>query len=234
VYRVIPGLEGEEFFSGLLERFHEVLRARTPEALVALRTHLHSRRLNEPSDGLLAPAKDYLNSAEAVEGLHAMPADSLDLSLAIALPLMSLWRTDLGAAEPIHLYHDRSSAMARQSLWWTYLTAPDREEYRAASGSIAFPIGIDQTEFVDSRDWAGVQLADVIAGAFNRACHWMTLQQPAEDPYGAQLGERLQRTEDRSFLWIFPGETPEHLLEDDGNEAIDYVARHFGKFYDRR
>jgi hypothetical protein len=230
IYRLIPAIEGAEYFDRLLSQFQEMLRARTPDSVAALRSHIHSRHLDPRTEGLMEPAKVYLGSPSTEEEIAGIPANALDLSLTFALPIMSLWREDVGPEEPILLYHDQSSAMARQSDWWEFLTGAGREQYRAAAGTIGFPIGLVNTEFVNSKDWAGVQLTDVIAGAFNRACLWEALQKPAGDAYGRQLNDRLHRTEDRAFMFLMPADPDERLLREDANEIVNYVGHRFRDF----
>src|SRR5687767_3469266 len=124
------------------------------------------------------PARHFLDYPDCMREFEGLPANNLDLSLTIALPMMWLWREDLGPTEPIHLLHDASNEVSKQLRWRDYLTTRECEAFRLASGSIQFPIGIDRTEFVTSEDWAGIQLTDVIAGAFNKACQWNWAQRP--------------------------------------------------------
>lgn len=232
LYRAVPGIAGENYFSGLLERCQHLLTSRTQDAVTVLREHVRLHAANENLDYLLYPVYDYLGDPDAIEDISTLPSDSLDLSLSIALPLLSLWRQDTVPTERIRLYHDQSSVMSNQSAWWTFLTAPDRTPYGTFTDTVTFPIGLDTTEFVRSEDWAGVQLVDVIAGAFTRACRWLIRQRPVDDTYGSKLFERLGRLDERNFMWIMPGETPEHLRQDDGNDLLEYVTdqvRAFGK-----
>jgi hypothetical protein len=230
--RVVPALKGQEYYGKLMRLVHDLLAYRTPEALEQLRTFVCICDTVPQVEQLLLPAKIYLSHAGAAAEVAAMPADNLDLSLAVALPVMSLWREDAGSQEPIHLYHDRSSAMGRQSAWWAYLTAGDREAYGAVGSSIRFPIALDRTDFVDSHNWAGIQLSDVLAGGFRRAFEWSLTGQ--EDKYARWLFERIARAPERGLMTMLPGEKPERLNQEDGNEVVELVGKFFGAMNQHR
>lgn len=224
--RVVPSLKGKDYFEQLLRLFHDLLTARSVEAFGKLRAFLCVVDSVPQVEQLLQPAKIYLSHPGVMDVIAAMPANSLDLSLTVALPMMSLWREDCGSNEPIHLLHDQSSAMGRQSAFWAYLTAVDREAYGDVGASLRFPIALDQTEFVESQKWAGIQLTDVLAGGFRRAFEWALNQK--EDEYASGLFERIVKAPEQSLMTMLPGEKPERLHTEDANEVIKLVGRMFG------
>lgn len=190
IYFLIPAFEGAAYLDGLLAAFQNMMRSRTQSSLNSFATALASKTLRTESRTLLAPLYIFARRYDADSFFVPSHKNSLDLSFSIALSLMGLWRGYLGNQIPIRLIHDQSSNMAKQSQWWDFLNHPDRPEFvEITSQRIVFPAGIDETLFVRDEDWAGIQLADVAAGAVHRASSWSARGQDPTDTYGKELME---------------------------------------------
>jgi hypothetical protein len=77
---------------------------------------------------------------------------------------MHSWKKKLGSG--MILVHDATSAMARQRRYWDALMSPDAPDDTIGYDrrKIQFPIGISETRFEPSEGYAGLQLADILAG----------------------------------------------------------------------
>lgn len=96
----------------------------------------------------------------------AFPDGILDLALPGLLRLLQAWRASTSESG-LCVIHDQTRNMEAKEEFWTFLTAIERAEFSANSrdgGEVAFPIGVESTNFVSSHLHPGVQLADVMAG----------------------------------------------------------------------
>jgi hypothetical protein len=100
--------------------------------------------------------------------LGSLGPEVLDLVVTCAIELMAEWRAQVPG--PIRLIHDASSPMASMRRIWDALVDPsvppavvgyDRRRRR-------YPIAVHETIAEDSKNWAGLQLADLLAGCIAR------------------------------------------------------------------
>jgi hypothetical protein len=94
--------------------------------------------------------------------------DNLELCLTLSKSMMALWSKKLGPS--MRLYHDQSSNMAKQAdVWETWVSPNVSETVIGYDRRVErYPIGVTETQFVASSEWAGIQLADVLAGVVVR------------------------------------------------------------------
>jgi hypothetical protein len=190
LYLCLPVFGGPQFLSDLVARFQRMMRERTHEAYDAFFRPLfeeqHHPKLEEllmfVKAGHMVIGRDYI--LETSEG-------ALDLSMASAFALLHSWRRDTG--RELVLYHDRSSNMQKDEALWQAIVSP-----HAPAGvvgydrrTITFPIGVAETKFEDSKSWAGLQLADILAGAVFYWARWKKAGAVAEDAYGVELEKRF-------------------------------------------
>jgi hypothetical protein len=188
VYYTLAAMAGAAGTSPVLQAFHDLLRERTPQAAQTLLRLLEQAVELRAGGQLFAPAVLLLRDPEFPTYLAVLPDRMFDLSFTCGLVLLSGWRHDLGASEPVHLVHDTSSVMAKESTWWEYLTADDRSSFSGYGAvPLVFPVSIDSTEFGREEQFVGLQLVDVVAGAITRAFTWLDKGRLAEDDYGRRL-----------------------------------------------
>jgi hypothetical protein len=212
----------------LLDRLHS-----TFEALVrdksAVRLDKFYRITDEDHgsnliNDLLLPLK----CAEQVLGitiLDHLDAVHLDIALALALVLLSKWRYEISGS--ITLFHDQTSNMTRQEDIWEKLMDPELPptEVGYDRRRMKFPIGVHETKFESSRDWVGLQLTDIIAGATMMGAGVYEELMPL-DQYGLDAWAILE-TFDIHCVMPSSRFTPEDLGtngEDAGN-IIDYLQK---------
>jgi Protein of unknown function (DUF3800) len=97
--------------------------------------------------------------------IKSLPASALDLALTIALDTISYWKASEGSFE---LIHDAASNMARRKEMWDFVTSPAQQEALLGFGDYRqwrLPLNVTSTIFADSKQYAGLQIADVLAGA---------------------------------------------------------------------
>lgn len=180
LYRLLVAFETSAYRGALLNRFEGMLR------------HGSKLQFNEFFDYIEKPvASRELNRALDVvrSTRHVLVADevlrvgsaALDLSFSSALTLMAKWRKE--TEEDFNLIHDMSSPMVEETKLWEALTDKSMEPTTIGYGpkTMQFPVGVAKTSFEDSRAWAGLQLADVLAGSVARS---LTAQKLGKtDPY---------------------------------------------------
>jgi len=206
-FNLLPLLCGIEYFDDLLGRFHRMMLLRTRESfdsfseIVSAKGHprqangmLSFLRMREP--GLMS---ELLNSSD-----HC-----LDVAVAMTLALVAKWREGIPARQNITLIHDTSSAMARDRYLWDLLVdknVPSREYAFGPDHSFRFPIGVGRTRNEESKEWAGLQLADVIAGAIARHARWCIQGEDKDDNYALALSTIIPSLmKPAHAIWPSPG-----------------------------
>jgi hypothetical protein len=200
---------------------------------------LGSNSLRAETRQLLLPVFKFVRSYNAASFFTLAPRNSLDLSFTCALALMVVWRGEYNSAIPFHLIHDQSSNMVKQSSWWDYLNNPNQPEFVETDPCrMVYPAAIDRTDFVDDKDWAGVQLADIAAGAVHRATSWAARGQDPSDSYGRELAEIIDAYPRRMILAMVPDRDVSDgklsLAGQDASPALSYILERVKEFDSQR
>jgi hypothetical protein len=176
-----------EFFSPLFEAENQkALDERNQEELDVYLTCIKMAHMRLGYEGLIKDLRELRN-------LNIIPSRApLDLGLTAILALMHEWRQELGSiSNEITLIYDKSSAMAKFLPIWNTLAASTNPEETVtfANHTLKFPIEVKETIPGISDEWAGLQLADIIAGAANRWAKWHVNHRNSKDKYGCTLDE---------------------------------------------
>ena len=145
--------------------------------------------------------------------LFDVPTHSFDIAVSATFTIMALWRKDKGTSK-ILLIHDTSSAMSREKIIWDVLVDVKLTSQLLGydTRTLQLPVAVQETISGDSRDWSGLQLADILAGAMSEtARHLLNEQLPLRE-YKAEVTEIINSGE--FFIHsIWPSEnvTPETL-----------------------
>jgi len=185
--------------------------------------YLSPKNLTEPQRTALEQIKRRHGTLALVDRTH------LDLALAIALLVMSAWRGVIDG--PIHVVHDKSSNMRRQENIWEKLMDPNLAKVNPGYDHrrLNFPIAAT-TEFASSSDWAGLQLADILAGAINVStmANFGFCQQ---SPYTEEIREVMHDLPIFYQIVPEPKVTPAELGieedETDGDDPVEYLSQFF-------
>lgn len=207
-FNLLPEIGGQDFFDDLLMRFYELMLARTPDAYRRFFEPLLNDKYPDRLDKLLF----YLCMGHHRLGMDELFKSSsrcLDIAMDCTFALMAQWREALPQREDITLIHDDSSEMARNRLLWELLVDPKAPATELVFGSnhkLTFPVGVRRTRPADSANWAGLQLADVVAGAAARHARWHLNGERQDDEYGRQLDEVIPRFMRPAFM-IWPSDS---------------------------
>ncbi len=224
-FYTMPVIAGEQFFLAFLERFQSMIRLRTVQEY----NSFHSLVFKEHTDKDLSEILDWFRAGLAVCGpnvIRTLPENSLDLAIPMALKNMAQCRASVSGK--IHLIHDKSSAMSKEAVIWDKLMDPELTptEIGYDRRRASFPIAVEQTSFEASQDRAGIQLADILAGATARYAGWISKGEPETDEYGKRLWVVMQDIP-VDPIWPYPQFTPEELGTTGPNAAdpIEFLAR---------
>ena len=164
--------------------------------------------------------------------LDTFPDNPLDIVYTMTLMHMGRWRADVSSL--MELIHDQSSNMKRQKNIWDAMVNDDMPpaEFRNGSTTVKFPIALNSTRFEDSKQWAGLQLTDVFAGAVARVARWMTLGKPNGDTYAQSLVDSVLSIQMSPLLWPSTDVTQTSFKTSNRNtdESLEYFMDFFRSY----
>lgn len=209
IYHDLPELAGKEFVEDLLRQFQQMMIDKDHQSYHRFFDPLFDERYPQVSDKEHQRIIDYLLwhikighttlgydlidplevSSRSLGIPHSRP---LDITLQPAHELMGNWRKDV--TDEIILYHDASMRMVEVfPLWQTFIHPyPPPALLQLNTNNTAYPIGVAATYLVDSKDWVGLQLADILAGATNWWIKWGEAGANPADKYGLELNSIMQ------------------------------------------
>jgi len=209
IYHDLPELAGKEFVEDLLKRFQRMMIDKDHQSYHLFFDPLFDERYPQVSDKEHQRIIDYLLwhikighttlgydlidplevSSRSLGIPHSRP---LDITLQPARELTENWRKDM--TDEIILYHDASMRMVEVfPLWQTFIHPyPPPALLQLNTNDPSYPVGIAATYLVNSKDWVGLQLADILAGATNWWIKWGEAGANSADKYGLELNNILQ------------------------------------------
>jgi len=226
----LPAFMGQIAFDGLLTSFQEVTIHRTKPTYDRLIEQINEglKGREEVQELLSAVKVGLLSFGNTI--FEYLDARAFDIAVSLTLELMDRWHQDI--QRPLVLIHDKSSDMAAAKGFWDALVNPTNEPMIAGYDRrrMSFPIPVERTLAQDSHEWAGLQLADVLAGAMTRACKWVIGGEDPRDCYGRELWVVIQDVVEANFVWPSKDVTPADLGTTganamDPNEAISRILR---------
>lgn len=227
LFYTLPCFGGIDFFNNLLQSFQEMMRYRTKDSYetflgIVFAEH-HSTDLKE--------VLDFFKPTLFQSGLELLKTqDNLDITVSSMLAMMIFWRKEL--KDDITLIHDQSSQMAAQKKIWETIVDADLPPIEIGYDirKAQFPLNVIQTSAEDSKNWAGLQLVDILAGSFTHYAKWLNEKDNVDDGFAQRLGKLID-TFDCYPLFPQPKFTSEELGLT-GNNATsphDYLASLFIK-----
>lgn len=218
IYCCFRGFNAMDFYYEMLRNFQELTINPSERAYDIFFKHIFENELRDELDKLLALVKGahlYLN-----RDLSLISKSELDVYMSSSLLLMAKWRNQIDGS--INLFHDENKDMSTRADIWTALTSPDNPPQTLGydSRTMKFPIAIDKTEFLSSNNSIGIQLADVVSGAYTYYAKWVNRKKPGNDEYGCLLNEIFSNYE---VLGLFPSmETDPEKLNTAGKKKGDF------------
>ena len=166
IYTILPSMEGKDFFDEVLLAFQRMMSERSlySYALFFGTVLNHHYRDNDET----FKSAIFAGEHSVGLGIFEAPKDSLNLAVTAVLTLVNFWRQDLGEDEPMTVIHDRSSQLIFYKDQWDKFVGKDVPKQRIGYDrrTYEFPLAVEKTiPDGESKNWAGLQLADVLAGA---------------------------------------------------------------------
>jgi len=210
LYYCLPKFGGKSFFNNLLTKFQKFMREKSIQNYKELFFQINLVY----GDKLLDELLDYVRPADKIIGhkiINLIPPNSLDLSFTFGLNMMAQWRDKID--DEIVLIHDQTSNMTNQVKEWEAVMSSDIDPQILGWDRriLKLPINIKKTRFSSSKDWAGLQLADILAGATFEASCLMMSDICSGNTYGKNLVDILGRVQLSATLFPSQKITPVDL-----------------------
>jgi len=203
LHRALASVEGEAAANAFLARLQNLIRRPGHATYDALVDHLVHVDTLTPFGPLLPTIADDAAAMDKLAGIE----DQFDLIVPSMVTLVVLWQR--AGTEAIDLIHDTSKAMARQAALWDAFANPARPALAVAYDDWAFslPAVTVRTRAGESRHWAGLQLADILAGTATRAVRWSFLARDPRDRFGHEVAEVLEDIifDEAACVMVWPG-----------------------------
>lgn len=225
LYYVIPAMAGEEFFNKMLFYFQELIRTRSVKSYEKFFGLFFTKKLPEDVDRLLAPFKAF--HLRIGKRILSFPAIIFEIALGCAANLMAQWSEYL--KNDMVLIHDTSSNMAKNKDLWDLFVSPTLPSSTVGYDrrKVTFPIGVRETIFENSKNKIGLQLVDVIAGAFTKWGSYIISGKRENLNYEKELDKFFPGNFSGTFIWPSTDISPQDLGTDgeDMGSLIDHVAQ---------
>lgn len=227
LFYLVRGLASENFFEKFLLSFQVMMRNRTKESYDNFFQSIFNNNFPKELDEFLSIIKMF-HIRLGFSELNTIPKNVLDIALSEALILMNEWKINIPESENIILIHDRSSNMAKDKEFWDKLVSPNSEPKIVGYDrrKMSYPIRIEKTNFENSKEFAGLQLADILAGAISRYFKWIINGKDENDEYGKKLSLSMPISFGGHMIWPSPDVTPQELgtIGTNADDPIEYVA----------
>lgn len=214
LFHTLPVFGGKDLFDKLLANFQLMMRLRTKEAYQSFFELLTSESYSEDLCELL----NFFRMSHIHFGRELLNTkDNLEIAVSCTLALMFSWRQDI--EDDIILVHDRSSAMAKQKQIWDTVVDPNVEPVEVGYDrrKVSFPIRVIETCSEDSKCWSGLQLVDILAGAFTDCIKWLLEGKDESNHFGRDLIEIISNSFISYSIWPEMKFTPQVLDTVEGN-----------------
>jgi len=238
IYFITRSLAGEAYLWELLEALQRFVRQPSPTTYAVLERALESktglRRGKAHSRQPLREVLGFLHLpllAMDVRDLGRLSSEDLEICFTFALCLMGSWARRLG--QDMLLIHDANSEMSKQRGLWEKIVSPHVPPAKVGwdRRTMEFPIRVRETRFESSRDWAGLQLADVLAGALAEPLRPLNQPDGLRCDYVNKLCAVLGEWSCEEHIWPEAKFTPDELETDGGfvsdpvQHMMDLVSR---------
>jgi hypothetical protein len=195
-------------FEDILRNFQIMMRERTTvsyENFFKIFNNTFSNELDELNDFFKLW---YLKKSP--EDIFSFPKNNLNIAFTCAFKMVADWSKI--SKKQHSLIHDNSSNMSKEKKLWDYLVGTDIPSSVVGYDTriMKLPIQLKETSFVDSKDWSGLQLADILAGSINYVFKWLEDIVP-ESSYPKEVHNIVKDTFNWHLIIPTPKVTPEEL-----------------------
>ncbi len=234
MHYITCGLAGKDYFARMLRELQNYLREPRPDTFVQLCDVL-AQKTGTPDAPQSGPLADILRSlyyallATHPEDAHRLDARNLEFAFSLTVCLMHAWKQRLGTS--VTVIHDQTSAMARQRRYWDALMSHEApaDIIGYDRRTMEFPIGISETHFVPSEQFAGIQLADILAGVISECMASELVPEHDRKPFARQLWSHVEGWDIAASIWPEKKFAPCDLGTNGttASDAIHYMGRIF-------
>ena len=212
----------------ILSKFEDMMRNRSEAAFYEFWSMLEGAREHSPEQAY--PALDALLIGQKfpVSRYLELPNDALDLSFTVMFALMCHWQNS--GLERFEVIHDESKNAETYQNVWKQLCSPEIQNLLAGVGdfrSVMLPFRVDDLQFAKSESFAGLQVADCIAGAISEVTR-LQIGAPCNEDFAAKLIEAGFDEVTNNILpdrnWSPPKGTMDQTIQDPYEALIDIVG----------
>jgi hypothetical protein len=223
-YYLVPARLGEAYFTNILNKFQRMCRLRTRNACDDFFRFIFQLRFPQDIEDIFLPFKEaYRRFQYGI--LEFTKNHSLEISTSCAFVLAAHWSEF--KPEGFKVIHDYSNNMKRIIAAWQKVTSADvpRTTVGQDRRKMTFPIAVLETRIESSREWAGLQIADIFAGALTRYLRWIVRGEDSGDIYAKELSEVINVFAGHR-IWPEPKFTPEELgtLGSKAVDAVEFIS----------
>lgn len=173
-YVTLSTLLGETFMTRLLMLFETAVRERSKTHLAEMWRHLERARARRPGRHRVLIDILLIGKRAGYRHFDTLPDQPLNLAIGTLVALMAHWRGQ--SPGPFEVIHDQSKDLARNRAVWDWLSSPEQQEAALGFGDfrdMLLPLNVVRTELARSHDHAGLQVADLLAGANLEICRFL-------------------------------------------------------------
>jgi hypothetical protein len=226
LFMCLRTFQSPDYLRQHLKRFQRMMRDRTPQSYDRFWRPMWQdfHRLDKETADLLV----FFLGGEMKLGfphLQSLGPRSIDLALPIALVTISHWRNQ--TSEPLHILHDRSSALAKDRELWDIVVSPEIDDTLVGYDrrKVLFPLNVTRTTFVDSKHYLQVQFCDLLAGA---TAAWAShlAGKAGREQYCEELAEAGIENIMIDQIWPSTSVTPDEMgtSGDNAQNLADFVS----------
>lgn len=188
-YVLLEDKFGKAWMGRTMALFQAAVRGPSKAHLAELWRHLERARKARP--GLTRFYLDLLlvGKPDGIRHLETLPPEPLNAAVSCVVALVAHWRRL--SEGPFVIIHDESKPLADNKAVWDWLSSPEQQEAILGFGDyrdMPLPLNVTETQLARSHDHAGLQLADLLAGACLETCR-LILGDTSNEAYARALSE---------------------------------------------
>jgi hypothetical protein len=222
-------LGGDKFFNALTKKFQNMMRRRNAQEYRRFFEFVYEKHPIPLVDDALVWLRAAHHKLGSSGIFRDLPPNSIDITLTLSLSVMAQWRAN--TTDEIQVIHDRSTTMSKQKRFWAALTDPTEQPTTVGSGlqKFTYPIAVKGTKFEPAANWAGLQIADLLAGATTHLAK-KTLEKDSgtsNKNYEKALSTIFANSFGGHTIWPSTKISPDELgaAGTDGEDIINHVAK---------
>jgi hypothetical protein len=229
-----PQVAGAAYFERMLQELQTFIRKPGRKTFISI-CDLLAEQTGTPDAPMSGPLADVLSPLYlSILTMHPedaarLSASNLEFAFSLAVVMMHSWKKKFGFG--MTLIHDATSAMSRQRRYWDALMSAEAPADIIGSDrrTVEFPIGIAETRFEPSEEFAGLQLADVFAGVVAECMANKMVPEEEREPFVQALWDRFQGWEVSGHIWPEAKFTPKELGTEGpaASDGMTYMGRIF-------